>query len=291
MKGAAAAAAAARDGREEQGEPCAKHVVMESERQRERTEKARTEKERENKRGRGTLAADFEAEFRVHLSARMTLNPSRGGGGRGARDGGGSGKEGAAEEGWSDTARREKAPKVFGIYGINKAVVWMRSWPCVPYNYLCIDIHVYGPRYRFLESRCIAVRMHTQGLDMRVCAMYLRCENEEGRKKAKKVIEDKDGFANVVTMMVYVADGNASAVDSASDGGDDGGAVPLSGPSGGSRADGGASSLCADGTGMDDADEDDRRAAGSPPSTDKRRDCDRLTCRALLSDIHQKDVR
>lgn len=33
---------------------------------------------------------DFEAEFRVHLSARMTLNPWR--------------RAAAAEEGWSDTA-------------------------------------------------------------------------------------------------------------------------------------------------------------------------------------------
>lgn len=58
---------------------------------------------------------DFEAEFRVHLSARMTLNPSRehgapGGGGEGAR---GREARGGAEEGWSDTARGEKAPKVF----------------------------------------------------------------------------------------------------------------------------------------------------------------------------------
>lgn len=81
-----------------------------------------------------------------------------------------------------------------------------------------------------------------------------------------------------------MADDNASVVDSAFDGGDDGGEVPLSGPSYGSRVDGEASSLCADGTGRDDADEDDRRAAGNPPSTDKRQDCDRLTCRVLLSD-------
>lgn len=50
-----------------------------------------------------------------------------------------------------------------------------------------------------------------------------------------------------------------------------------------SRVDGEASSLYADGTGRDDADEDDRRAAGSPPSTDKHQDCDRPTCRALLT--------
>lgn len=85
-----------------------------------------------------------------------------------------------------------------------------------------------------------------------------------------------------------MADDNASVGDSAFGGGGDGGAVPLSGPSYGSRVDGEANSLCADGTGRDDADEDDRRAAGSLPSTDKRQDCDRLTCRALLSDIPQR---
>ena len=78
------------------------------------------------------------------------------------------------------------------------------------------------------------------------------------------------------------ADDNASVADSAFDDGDDDGAVPLWGPSCGSHVDGEVSSLYADGTGRDDADEDDRRAAGSPPSTDKHQDCDRPTCRALL---------
>lgn len=60
-------------------------------------------------------------------------------------------------------------------------------------------------------------------------------------------------------------------------------AVPLSVPCCGSRVDGEVNSLCADGTGMGDADEGGRRAVKNLPSMDKHQDCDRLTCRVLLS--------
>lgn len=83
-----------------------------------------------------------------------------------------------------------------------------------------------------------------------------------------------------------VAGGNASAADSAFDGdggGGGGGAAPSSNPCCGCCADGAASSPDADDTGRDDADADDRRAAKRSPSTGKRRGCDRLTCRVLLS--------
>lgn len=87
-----------------------------------------------------------------------------------------------------------------------------------------------------------------------------------------------------VSTYARVADGNASAAGSAFDGdGGDGGAAPSSNPWCGCCADGAASSPDADDTGRDDADADDRRAAGRSPSTDKRRGCDRPTCRVLLS--------
>lgn len=80
-----------------------------------------------------------------------------------------------------------------------------------------------------------------------------------------------------------MADDNASAGGSAFDGGDGGGAAPSSDPWCGCCADGAASSLGVGDTGRDDADEDDRRAAGSSPSTGTRRDCGRPICRVLLS--------
>ena len=52
---------------------------------------------------------DFEAEFRVQLSARMTLNPSR--------------RAAATEEGWSDTVWSEEKRHRNCSYSINKAVV------------------------------------------------------------------------------------------------------------------------------------------------------------------------
>lgn len=81
-----------------------------------------------------------------------------------------------------------------------------------------------------------------------------------------------------------MADDNASAADSAFDGDGGGGeAAPSSNPWCGCCADGAASSPDADDTGRDDADADDRRAAKRSPLTGKRRGCDRLTCRVLLS--------
>ncbi|EFN61992.1 hypothetical protein EAG_01745 [Camponotus floridanus] len=81
-----------------------------------------------------------------------------------------------------------------------------------------------------------------------------------------------------------VADGNASAVDSAFDGdGGDGGAAPSSNPWCGCCADDAASSPDADDTGRDDADADDTRAAERSLSTGKPRGCGRPSCRVLLS--------
>lgn len=81
-----------------------------------------------------------------------------------------------------------------------------------------------------------------------------------------------------------MADGNASAVDSAFDGdGGDGGAAPSSNPWCGCCADDAASSPDADDTGRDDADADDTRAAERSPSTGKPRGCGRPSCRVLLS--------
>lgn len=84
---------------------------------------------------------------------------------------------------------------------------------------------------------------------------------------------------------VWVADGNASVGGSAFDDDDGDGAAPSSDPWCGCCADDAASSLGAGDTERDDADEDDRRAAESWPSTDTRPGCGRPTCRVLLSSI------
>lgn len=82
---------------------------------------------------------------------------------------------------------------------------------------------------------------------------------------------------------MWAADGNVSAEDSASGGGDgDGGAAPSSDSWCGCCADDAASSPGVGDIGRDDVDEGDRRAAGSSPSTGIRWDCDRPICRVLL---------
>jgi len=85
---------------------------------------------------------------------------------------------------------------------------------------------------------------------------------------------------------VRMADDNASDAEDPApdDDGDGGGAAPLSDPWYGCCVDGAANSPGVDDTGRDDADEDDRWATGSLPSTPgTHRGCGKLICRVLLS--------